>query len=97
MTPDNQPWEGVTGNLTSYGDAGFSRYIRHVFFSAAGLDEYDFNRPVVGILSPCSDYTPCHRDMPALVEAVKRGVTQAGALPLECPTLSLGELSLIHI
>lgn len=91
MAPDNQPWKGVTGNLTSYGDDGFSRYIRRVFFAAAGLDEYDFNKPVVGILSTCSDYTPCHRDMPALVEAVKRGVTQAGALPLECPTLSLGE------
>ena len=84
-------YQGVTGKLTSYGDVGFSRYIRRAFLSSAGFDQEDFDRPVVGIIDTSSDYTPCHRDMPALVDAVRRGILQAGGLPLVCPTLSLGE------
>ena len=47
---------------------------------------------MVAIVDTSSDYTTCHRDMPALVEAVRRGVLQGGALPLTLPTLSLGEI-----
>lgn len=82
---------GIVGRLTSYGDPEFSRFLRRCFFSSAGLDREDFDRPVVGIIDTSSDYTTCHRDMPALVEAVKRGALEAGGLPLVCPTLSLGE------
>ena len=87
----NASHAGVTGNLTAYGDPGFSRMVRHAFFASMGLDRDDFDRPVVGIIDTRSDYTPCHRDMPAVIESVKRGVLQEGALPLVCPTLSLGE------
>ena len=91
MSKKSVPPSGVFGNLTSYGDPGFSRYVRHAFLASAGFDSEDFDRPVVGIINTSSDYTPCHRDMPALVEAVKRGVLESGCLPLVCPTLSLGE------
>ncbi len=83
---------GVDRNLTSYGDAGFSSYIRRAFLSSAGFDDEDLDRPIVGIIDTSSDYTTCHRDMPQLVAAVKRGVLEAGGLPLACPTLSLGEI-----
>ncbi len=83
--------QGVVGNLTSYGDPEFSRFVHRSFFSSAGFDSEDFARPVVGIIDTSSDYTTCHRDMPSLVDAVKRGVLEAGGLPLVCPTLSLGE------
>jgi hypothetical protein len=33
----------------------------------------------------------CHRHFPELLEAVKRGVLAASALPLEFSTISLGE------
>src|ERR1700722_3531513 len=65
---------GFDRNLTSYGDAGFSRYLRGVFLSAAGYDRDDLKRPVIGIADLSSDYNPCHRAMPELVAAVKRGV-----------------------
>ena len=83
--------QGITGKLTSYGDVEFSKYLRRAFFSSAGLDGTDFDRPLIGIIDTSSDYTTCHRDMPGLVQAVRRGVLQAGGLPLVCPTLSLGE------
>lgn len=89
--PDSAGRRGVFKNLTNYADDDFSRYVRRAFFSASGFDQADLDRPVVGIFDTSSDFTTCHRDMPAVVEAIKRGVSQAGALPLVCPTLSLGE------
>src|SRR6201999_2576100 len=41
-----------------------------------------------------SDFNNCHRHFPELLAAVKRGVLAAGALPLEFPTISLGEVFL---
>ena len=50
-------------------------------------------RPV-GIAYTQSGFNNCHRHFPELLEAVKRGVLAAGALPLEFPTISLGEVFL---
>ena len=83
---------GIDGRLTDYGDAGFSSFLRRAFLASAGYDETDLARPVVALVDTSSDYTTCHRDMPALLAAVRRGVLQGGALPLTLPTLSLGEI-----
>jgi dihydroxy-acid dehydratase len=82
---------GLDRGLTSYGDLGFSRFLRHAFLAAAGFDSTDLDRPVIGIANLSSDYNPCHRDMPQLVDAVRRGVLEAGGLPFVFPTISLGE------
>lgn len=82
---------GVGRGLTSYGDAGFSRFLRGAFLSAAGFDADDLDRPIVGIADLTSDFNPCHRGMPGIVESVKRGVLEGGALPMVFPTISLGE------
>jgi len=82
---------GVARNITSYGDVGFSRYLRAAFLAGAGYDADDLSRPLVGIADLSSDYNPCHRLMPGLVEQVKRGVLQAGGLPFVFPTMSLHE------
>lgn len=87
-----QPAEGVFRNLTNYGDPGFSRFIRQAFLNSAGLDAEDISRPVIGIVNTTSDYTTCHRDMPQLIESVKRGVLEAGGLPFVFPVMSLGEI-----
>jgi len=83
---------GIDGRLTDYGDPGFSSFLRRAFLASAGYDDADVDRPVVAIVDTSSDYTTCHRDMPALLAAVRRGVLQGGALPLTLPTLSLGEI-----
>ncbi len=85
---------GIDKNLTRYGDTEFSRYLRKAFLSSAGYDGEDLDRPIIGIADTSSEYTTCHRDMPAMVEAVRRGVTQAGGLALAFPTLSLAETQL---
>ncbi len=82
---------GIDRNLTRYGDTEFSRYLRRAFLSSSGYDGEDLDRPIIGIADTSSDYNTCHRDMPALVEGVKRGVAQAGGLALVFPTISLAE------
>ena len=85
---------GVDRSPTSYGDPGFSRFLRRAFLASAGLDEEDIDRPIVGVIDTGSDYTTCHRQAPQLVDAVRRGVLEAGGLPMVFPTMSLGEILL---
>lgn len=82
---------GITRGMTSYGDAGFSRFLRGAFLSGAGFDREDLDRPIVGIADLSSDFNPCHRGMPEIVASIKRGVAEAGGLPMVFPTMSLGE------
>ena len=69
--------DGLRKGLTSYGDAGFSLFLRKAFIKAMGYSDDALNRPIVGITNTYSDYNPCHGNVPALVEAVKRGVMLA--------------------
>ena len=48
-------------------------------------------RPVIAILNTWSDINPCHAHFKLRVEEVKRGVLQAGGLPIELPGISLAE------
>jgi dihydroxy-acid dehydratase len=82
---------GLAGGLTHYGDPAFSLYLRRSFAKSMGYSEAMLSRPVVGIAYPPSGFNNCHRHFPELLEAVKRGVLAGGALPLEFPTISLGE------
>jgi len=58
----------------------------------SGLGESDFaGKPVVGILNTWTDLNSCHLHFKTTVEAIKRGVLQAGGLPMEIPVMSCGE------
>ncbi|MBU2407507.1 MAG: dihydroxy-acid dehydratase, partial [Gammaproteobacteria bacterium] len=82
---------GLARGLTNYGDADFSLYLRRTFAKQSGLSSEMLKRPVVGISQSASGFNPCHRTTPELVEAIKRGVIAAGGLPLDFPSISLGE------
>src|ERR671915_381151 len=83
--------EGIRRGLTSYGGSGFSTFIRGAFCKGMGLSNEDIEKPVIGICNTWSELNSCHRHLREVAEAVKRGVWQAGGLPLEFPTISLGE------
>ncbi|TAN54598.1 MAG: dihydroxy-acid dehydratase [Betaproteobacteria bacterium] len=85
---------GLARGLTNYGDAGFSLYLRRSFAKSMGYSGGLLERPVVGIADSRSSFNNCHRHFPELIEAVKRGVLAAGGLPLDFPTISLGEVFL---
>jgi dihydroxy-acid dehydratase len=86
--------QGIARGLTNYGDRDFSLYLRRSFARSMGYSTDMLRRPVVGIAYTPSGFNNCHRHFPELLEAVKRGVIAAGALPLEFPTVSLGEVFL---
>src|SRR5690349_8566585 len=85
---------GLANGLTNYGDRDFSLYLRRSFARSMGYSREMLARPVVGIANTASGFNNCHRHFPELLEAVKRGVLAAGGLPIEFPTVSLGEVFL---
>jgi dihydroxy-acid dehydratase len=85
---------GLSRGLTNYGDPDFSLYLRRSFAKSMGYSVELLSRPVVGIAQSASGFNNCHRHFPELVDAVKRGVLAAGGLPLDFPTISLGEIFL---
>lgn len=86
--------EGLTGGLTNYGDKDFARYLRRSFAKSMGYTDASLDKPIVGICYTESGFNNCHRHFPELLEAVKRGVLAAGALPVAFPVISLGEVFL---
>jgi dihydroxy-acid dehydratase len=85
---------GFARGLTNYGDRDFSLYLRKSFASSMGYSREMLAKKIVGIAYTPSGFNNCHRHFPELLEAVKRGVLAAGALPVEFPTISLGEVFL---
>ncbi len=86
--------KGLESGLTNYGDRDFSRYLRRSFAKSMGYTGAALDRPIVGICSSESGFNNCHRHFPEMIEAVKRGVLAAGALPIVFPVISLGEVFL---
>ena len=82
---------GMSKGLTSYGDQGFSLFLRKAFIKGAGFTDKALDRPVIGIIDTGSTYNPCHGNMPELIEAVKRGIMLSGGLPMDFPTISIHE------
>jgi dihydroxy-acid dehydratase len=94
MTSGDKKKKGLARGLTNYGDPAFSLYLRRSFAKSMGYSSEMLTRPVVGIADSRSGFNNCHRHFPELIEAVKRGVLAAGGLPVEFPTVSLGEVFL---
>lgn len=92
MTDENA--HGLAKGLTNYGDFDFSLYLRRSFASSMGYSQEVLKKPIVGIANSFSGFNNCHRHFPELLEAVKRGVLLGGGLPVEFPTISLGEVFL---
>lgn len=75
------------------GDQGFAA---RAFLRSGGLGaDAVRRRPVIGICTSWSELNPCNLPLRPLAEAVKRGIVEAGGLPLEFPTISLSE-ALVH-
>lgn len=60
-----------------------------------GFPEHQFEgKPVIGICNTWSELTPCNAHFREIAERVKRGVYEAGGLPVEFPVFSNGESNL---
>ncbi len=90
MTPRLSPeqlrsyrWFGPN-DLRSFGHRSRARQM--------GLGPEDWQgKPIIAILNTWSELNPCHLHFKILAEHVKKGVLQAGGMPVEVPLLSLSE------
>jgi dihydroxy-acid dehydratase len=87
----SEPKKGMRKGLAGYGDAGFSLFLRKAFIKAMGYSDDALDRPIIGITNTFSGYNACHRNVPDMIEALKRGVMLAGGLPIEFPVISMHE------
>jgi len=54
------------------------------------MDDYH-GQPVIGIANTWSELNNCNMSLRVVAEEVKKGIREAGAIPLEFPVISLGE------
>lgn len=75
-----------------FGRKGKDGFIYRAWMKNQGIPDYEFNnKPVIGICNTWSELTPCNAHFRELAESVKRGISEAGGLPVEFPVMSLGE------
>ncbi|UCM88575.1 IlvD/Edd family dehydratase [Streptomyces marincola] len=85
---------GATGRRSGawFAAEGRNGFIHRSWMRNQGFGPEVFDgRPVIGIASSWSELTPCNAHLRDVADAVKRGVWEAGGLPLEFPVMSLGE------
>ncbi|MFE2561851.1 IlvD/Edd family dehydratase [Streptomyces sp. NPDC059352] len=79
-------------SATWWDDPGKSGFIARHHLRQLGLTRDQLRgKPVVGICNSWSELTPCNAHLRVLAESVRRGITAAGGLALEFPTMSIGE------
>ena len=79
-------------NRWFHGDQ-YEHLARRAWLRSEGFTDAAFDgRPVIGICNSWSELTNCNAHLRQVAEAVKRGVWAAGGVPLEFPTISLGEM-----
>jgi dihydroxy-acid dehydratase len=58
---------------------------------AVGLEDEDFERPLIGIANTWTDATPCNIHLRGLADAVREGIREAGGTPLEFNTIAVSD------
>src|SRR5258708_20453883 len=73
-----------------FGGRDISGFIHRASLHAEGISRSALaGRPVIGICNSWSELVHCNLHFRSLAESVKRGILQAGGLPLGIPTISL--------
>jgi dihydroxy-acid dehydratase len=74
-----------------YSGEGRNAFI-HRAWMRRGVPDHAFEgRPQIAIANTASDLTPCNSHLDEISDSVKRGVWEAGGVPLNLPVVSLGE------
>jgi len=91
VTGDAQPTTRLRSSRW-FGARDLAGFIHRSSVHAEGISRSALDgRPVVGICNSWSELVSCNLHFRQLADSVKRGVLLAGGLPLEFPTISLGE------
>lgn len=82
-TPPSRPKNLRSAAVTQ----GANRAAARSYLRAAGLDEQDFSRPLIAVVNTWSSVTPCNMHLGGLAEHVRRGVRDAGGVPIDFNTI----------
>src|ERR1700728_4617475 len=78
-----------------FGKTDKDGFVHRSWMRNQGFPDHVFDgRPVIGICNTWSELTPCNAHFRRIAEYVKRGVCEAGGLPLEFPVMSMGETNM---
>jgi len=78
-----------------FGSNDKNGFMYRSWMKSLGLPDHEFQgRPVIGICNTWSELTPCNAHFRELAASVKRGISEAGGLPVEFPVFSNGETNL---
>src|SRR3954466_3265704 len=76
----------------SFGKLDRDGFIHRSWMKGTGLPDHAFDgRPVIGICNTWSELVTCQVGLRELAEYVKRGIWEAGGVPIEFPAMSLPE------
>lgn len=67
--------------------AGANRAAARSYLRATGFEDADFARPLIAVVNTWSSVTPCNMHLGALAEHVRRGVREAGGVPIDFNTI----------
>lgn len=70
---------------------GPSRAPARAMLRAVGLEDADFERPLIGVANTWAETTPCNAHLRQVAEWVKEGVRDAGGTPLEFNTVVVSD------
>jgi L-arabonate dehydrase len=92
MSHQKSPEPRTYRSAAWFGKPDKDGFIHRSWMRNQGLPEDVFDgRPVIGICNTFSELTPCNAHFRTIAEFVKRGVWEAGGLPVEFPVTSTGE------
>jgi len=69
--------------------SGVTKAPHRSLFKAAGLDDDELSRPIIGIVNSANEIIPGHIHLNTISAAVKKGVLMSGGTPLEFSTIGV--------
>lgn len=78
-----------------FGERDKNGFMYRSWMKNQGIPEHHFRgKPVIGICNTWSELTPCNAHFRDLADRVRRGIIEAGGVPVEFPVFSSGESNL---
>src|SRR5919202_2524556 len=70
---------------------GRDRAAARAMVRAIGLEDEDFKRPIVAVAHSWIETMPCNYGLRRLAQQVKKGIREAGGVPMEINTIAISD------
>lgn len=92
---DNKQGKRPLRSAQWFGERDKNGFMYRSWMKNQGIPEHHFQgKPVIGICNTWSELTPCNAHFRDLADRVRRGILEAGGVPVEFPVFSNGESNL---